>query len=304
MPAKPAIDPQDRDVVVDVPGGPSALQSGSYALEALSGCRGTRASCFGSVLRDDWLHLWYYNPCGIVYTRQALSLIHDFEKFAAIVIAIVGCTPEYFGGFPTTVMKPLSPNPEAFPPSDLTSNTFYVRRVKGKQKLHVTLAASVTTSYGLTGRRSFIYFAEVTPGVDPKKENKSEVIVKFSYQAAHRALEQGIIERARKAGIGHLPVVHAWEDLWRLEDSSRVLAVRRKQRKTHASKEAIEKELEAAKTIHGFPLYEDRILRAIVYPQYQSIKDLFTDCFELIPIMVEQMIDCMFGHRRMYGRVA
>ena len=54
--------------------------------------------------------------------------------------------------------------------------------------------------------------------------------------------------------------------------------------------------------VHSLPadiqneMYEDRVFRAIVYPQYHSIKELFTDCFELIPIMVEQIIDCTLSH--------
>ena len=38
--------------------------------------------------------------------------------------------------------------------------------------------------------------------------------------------------------------------------------------------------------------YEDKILRAIVYTRYASIKDLFAERCELIPVMVDQLIDC------------
>ena len=40
------------------------------------------------------------------------------------------------------------------------------------------------------------------------------------------------------------------------------------------------------------PAYEDRIFRAIVYTEYFSIRDLFAEHVELVPIMVDQMIDC------------
>ena len=80
-----------------------------------------------------------------------------------------------------------------------------------------------------------------------------------------------------------------------LPDSARVIAVRKKQRLTAAETDAINEELKAKKSKYGFPLYEDRVFRAIVYSQYQSIKVLFGEHFELIPIMVDQMIDCKFS---------
>ena len=118
------------------------------------------------------------------------------------------------------------------------------------------------------------------------------MVVKFSYQAAGRAPEHGIIQSARDAGVSHLPVVHAWKDLWRLEDSAFTLAVRQRQSETNALREDIVKELRAAKNTWNLPLYEDRVFRAIVYPQYYSIRDLFVEHYELIPVMVDQMIDC------------
>ena len=38
--------------------------------------------------------------------------------------------------------------------------------------------------------------------------------------------------------------------------------------------------------------YEDRVFRAIAYTAYESIRDLFVEKWELIPVMVDQMIDC------------
>ena len=211
------------------------------------------------------------------------------------MITIACGTPEVFGAFPPTIMSPPSPYPDAFPPTDLNRNSFAVTRVDADEELRVTLQSSLATSYALTGRRSFIYVASVSPGVGPTASEKSQVIVKFSYQAATRVPEQGIIQRARDAGIEHLPVVHAWRDLWMLPDSARVIAVRKKQRLTAAETDAINEELKAKKSKYGFPLYEDRVFRAIVYSQYQSIKVLFGEHFELIPIMVDQMIDCKFS---------
>ena len=288
---QPPCDPQDRKVSADVAGGEGALQSGSYALEALSCTSGSRTSCFGAVLQDAKLYLWYYDACGIVYTRNSLSLVSDFEKVAAIIIAIAGCTPERFGAFPPSVMRPLTPYPDAFPPRDLNRNSFSVTSVEGNDELRVTLQSSLTTSYCLTGRRSFIYNASFVPEAKPDTPER-EVVVKFSYQAAGRAPEQEIIKRALDAGVEHLPTVHAWKDLFQLEDSARVIAVRKKLRETKATETEIRAELRDAKSKYGIPLYEDRVFRAIVYPKYGSIRDLFVKHFELIPIMVNQMIDC------------
>ena len=302
MVAQPSIDPQDRETSAAVVGGDVAFQSGSYALELLADTFGTRTCCFGTVMKDHRLFLWFYNACGIVYTQGPLSLVQDFEKVAALVIAIAGCTPERFGAFPPTVMKPLSPYPGSFPPTSLKGYVFPVQRVEsadsasGLTELRVKLQASLTTTYALTGRRSFIYTATTNPSVDAAHPKNSSVVVKFSYQAAGRAPEQGIIQLARNAGVSHLPVVHAWKDLWKLEDSAFTIAVRQKKREAQVSAADIE-ELKATRNTWKLPLYEDRVFRAIVYPKYYSIRELFVERYDLIPVMVDQMIDCMSPFR-------
>ena len=130
METRPSTDPRNRQEAIKVAGEDGAIQCASNALEVMSGTYGTRTCCFGTVMVDHRLYLWYYDACGIVYTKESLSLLHDFEKVAALIIALAGCTPERFGAFPTTTMKPLLPYPKAFPPPNLVGNSFVVDRVE------------------------------------------------------------------------------------------------------------------------------------------------------------------------------
>ena len=283
------LDPQDKNSTIDLNGGNAAIQSGSYALELLSCTYGSRKSCFGTVVKDDQVYLWYYDACGIVYTDRMLSLVGDFEDVAAIFIAIADCTPDRFGALPTSIIAPPNPYPQHFPPPSLHGNLLSLKCV-GEGEMTVTLDQSVSAQYSLTGRRSFIYTADVKQR--SPAATSTRVIVKFSYQVTTRSAEYDILEQARKRGVQHVADIHAWRELWTLTDSTRSSAFRQEKRDNNARKRDLIKKLAEATDMHGFPEYEDRIFRAVVYTEYGSIWTLFGKHFELVPIMVDQMIDC------------
>ncbi|KAJ3556845.1 hypothetical protein NM688_g1796 [Phlebia brevispora] len=257
----------------------AAIQSGAYALEVLSCTYGTRSFCHGAVLKDEKVSLWYYDAAGIVYTKQYLSLVRDFEKVAAIIVGSACCAPEQFGAIPTSVMKPSIPHSKGFPPDNLRGSTLNVRHPTTGKRVRITLKDSLYTQYVLLGRRTFTYTMKA-PSI-----SKSELIAKFAYQVTTRRPEHELVTIACEAGVKHLPVIHMWADLWKMSEGTR---------RIFFGSDEQEK-------------YEDRTLRMIVYARYSSIKDLFPKRCELIPIMVEQMIDCestlnSLVDRRTHGR--
>lgn len=253
--------PSHSHVAVEV-----AIQAASYALELLSCTHGTRASCFSSILIDDGISLWYYDAAGVVYTAEFVSLIDDFEIFAAIIVGFANCTPEQFGVLPCSVVQPHVPYSRKFPPENLDEHTLYLSHPATGERVAVTLDQSIFAAYGMLGRRTFLYSINTDPIVSDK-----ELIMKMSYQASTRRQEYQLVRTARKAKVGHLPKVHMWGDLWKLSDGVRSAFYTKSD---------------------GRAEYEDRTLRAIVYTRYTPSRDVLADDCRLIPLMVDQMLDC------------
>lgn len=254
----------------------AALQSASYALEVLSCTYGTRLFCKAAIVKDDRLFLWYYDACGTICTEEYLSIIHDFATVAAVIVGMARCTPEQLGSLPSSVMKPPVPYPRAFPPANLTGNYLHMRHPKTNRKIRVTLEDSIFTQYTLTGRRTFLYEAVTSPAISLRR-----LVIKFSYQVTTRPKEHELLEHARDAGVGHLPQVLMWADLWKVSAGVRKRFDKMKGEKAKAK----------TKTK---PEYEDRVLRAIIYIRYEPLRTLFPKRSDLIPVMVNQMIDCEF----------
>ena len=233
---------------------------------------GTRLFCHSSLLLDDKLSLHYYDACGIIQTRQHLSLLQDFEKTAAIFVALASCSLEQFGIMPTSIIK--APTPYIKPPHKFTDSYFTIKHPISKEPLQVTLVQSLYAQYVSSGRRTFAYTIKALPQLSDKS-----LMVKFSYQVVTRKPEYDLIKIARKAGVGHLPDVHAWADIWRMSEGLRRVLL-----------ETMTKEERGRQ--------EDRMLRMIVYTEYESIKSLFSRRCDLIPVMVEQMATCEFLSRK------
>ena len=278
-PAHSLLTPMDPGAVR----GAAAVQCAGYAVEVLSGTYGSRTSCFGIVVVDDRLSFWHYDAASIVYTAQKLSFILDFEAAAAAILAIADCTAEHFGAIPSSVMKPPRAYPQSFPPRTLRGYSFSMPSLDGRNTFKLTLQDPVNISYGFTGRRSFIYTAAIRP--IPDGYAKKSVIVKFSYQVNTRQPENVIVKLARDSGVDHIPDIHAYKDLWVLEDGTRTADERYR-----AAMERYGVTTDADKNQEK--RYEDRVLRAIAYTAYESIRVLFKEKWELIPVMVDQMIDC------------
>ena len=235
----------------------AAVQIGSYGLELMTGTRGARTSCFSASMKDDRIWFWYYDPTGILYTDTSISMVDDFEYFAAIIVAFASCTPEQFGALPRRIVQPPDGVETTLLKEDLRGHKLVLCNPKTNEPISFTFTRHIFTQYGLTGRRTFVYEADPSP-----RNGLPEVIVKCSYQAAGRRPEHELIEHARKHDVPHIPNVHMWGDLWTLPDIARESYRLSSQRARKAGEELVE------------PEYEDRIFRVIVYTRYYSIRNL------------------------------
>ncbi|PSR74565.1 hypothetical protein PHLCEN_2v9742 [Hermanssonia centrifuga] len=248
------------------------LQAGGYALEIASCTYGTRLFSTGVVLEDDRTSLWCYDAAGVVRTQETLSLFGDFEKVAAILVAFACCEPSQWGSLPPSIVTPPSsaPYPKHFPPKNLKGHTLEMRLPISKEKVLVTLGKPIFTQYNLVGRRTFLYEIKT----DSETLTKP-MVAKFSYQVTTRKAEQKLLRRAMKAGVKHLPEVHMWKDFWKLSEGARAIF------HEHDKDDQ----------------YEDRVFRGLVYTQYFPLKELFSKSCELIPRMIDQMLDCLHDLR-------
>ncbi|PSR97088.1 hypothetical protein PHLCEN_2v4369 [Hermanssonia centrifuga] len=245
------------------------LQAGGYALEVAACTYGTRLFCLGEVIEDDKVSLWYYDAAGIVRTQETISIIHDFEKYAAVVVAFGCCDPYQLGALPPVIRPPLSsPYPENFPPRTLKGYSLEMLMPDTNERVTLTLQDNIFTQYSLVGRRTFLYAIKTN-----SKTLKKPLIAKFSYQVTARRAEQELVEIARKAGVEHLPEVHLWGDLWDMSEGVRAAF--------HIKSED----------------YEDRVLRGLVYSKYLPLKELFSESCDLLPDMIDQMVDCLHDLR-------
>ena len=226
---------------------------------------GTRLHSTCLVMKDDITTLWFYDACGVVYTIEYVSILRNFETFAAIIITLAALSHEQFGMLPSSIMIPHQPYSRKFPPERLDETTLYIPDLLTSRQVEVTLDQSIYAQYVLVGRRTFLYSVAKT------SQTAQDLIMKFSYQVITRAKEEDIVAEAKRKKIAHIPDVHMSADLWRMSDGVR----------------------SAFYDAEGMKIgFEDRSLRVISYPRYRPLKDLFVDRCDLIPVMVDQMLDC------------
>ncbi|THH00114.1 hypothetical protein EW026_g2348 [Hermanssonia centrifuga] len=163
-------------------------------------------------------------------------------------------------------------------PSSLENHSFEMSQPSRKGTVRVTLKAPIFSHYSLVGRRTFLYDIKTSSCVAD-----TPLVVKMSYQVVGRMPEHKVLAIAHKAKVGHLPKAHMTRDLWKMSDGVRQIFYEK-------SKELSENENEIA-------TYEDRVLRALVYTKYLPIKNLFSKSVKSIPLMVDQMLDCLHDLR-------
>ncbi|EKM48974.1 uncharacterized protein PHACADRAFT_202165 [Phanerochaete carnosa HHB-10118-sp] len=250
----------------------------------MSSTNGTRIHSIGSMFKSDKISFWFYDSFGIVRTddSQSLSLVDQFEEVAAIVVAIACCDATRLGVMQGVTPPKGSKYPASFPPANLTGYTIKMplpnkRRARQPQMV-VTLDKPLFCQYALVGRHTTVYTATTSVAVGRKKGRA--VIVKLSQQAKGRKPEQDFLNAALEAGVDHLPELHSSIDLWSLSDGIRSVFLKRDPGHNE--------------------IFEDRILRAIVYTQYIPVQQFLaesSDAPEYIRLMVDQMMECLHDLR-------
>ncbi|PSR72315.1 hypothetical protein PHLCEN_2v11809 [Hermanssonia centrifuga] len=255
------------------------IQAGGYALEAAACTYGTRLFIHGIIIADDNLEFWYYDSSGYLRTKQTLSLFTDFCMVAAIIVGFARGDAAQWGALPPVISPPSSKSyPAHFPPKSLEDHSFDMTQSGRKGVVRVTLKTPIFSQYSLVGRRTFLYDIETSSIVAD-----TPLVVKMSYQVVGRMPEHKILAIAHKAKVGHLPKAHMWKDLWKLSDGVRQIFYERSK--------------ELSETGDDIATYEDRVLRALVYTKYLPIKTLFSKSVKFIPLMVDQMLDCLHDLR-------
>ncbi|THG95310.1 hypothetical protein EW026_g6325 [Hermanssonia centrifuga] len=156
------------------------LQAGGYALELASCTYGTRLFSLGSIVRDDKMSFWYYDASGYIRTEENVSVIKDFEKFAAIMVAFACGEPKHWGALPDIISPPPStPYPASFPPPSLKGHSIQMTLPETQEQVKVTLGKPIFTQYGIVGRRTFLYRIKTDTVVA-----QTPLVVKFAYQVA------------------------------------------------------------------------------------------------------------------------
>lgn len=127
----------------------AAIQTCSYALETLACTFGTRLFCVNIFVKNDRLYLWYYDACGYLYT-ESISVVADFEKTVALLVAIACSSPAQLGALPTFVQPTQdAPYPQNWPPESLKDHSLTIpfsissAGVQTSEGMHITLAEPV-----------------------------------------------------------------------------------------------------------------------------------------------------------------
>ena len=136
----------------------------------MSATHGARVHCICHLLKDDEITPWYYDASGAVNASESISMINDFPKYAAFIVAMASLTPEQHGSLPSSAPGPTA-SPAIWRPGDATSSFPYpdlagckiamYEDEDGAKKVRrtETLGEHVFSQYALFGRRTFVYTA-------------------------------------------------------------------------------------------------------------------------------------------------
>lgn len=290
---QPEADTVDSDSEEDVSEAPglAKLQSASYALEHLFESKGSRRFSISFILVDDRVCLCYYDATGILFSLLNFSIVSDFDTVAAIILIIATRTPEQLGSFsangfylPDDVVE--APGRSKYPLRSLTGCAVTLEAPSsshGKKQVRLTLHEPVACQYSLTGHRTVAYEATSDPPLTTK-----DIIIKISYQITTCQREQDLVAKGHEHGVAHLPDIHLAGDLEPgLED------IGRKADRATAARTGRNPYQDTGKWP---PKFEDVAIRVIVYSQYYSVRPLFAEFPETIPVMAEQILSCEIFH--------
>ena len=155
--------------------------------------------------------------------------------------------------------------PKHFPVSSLVGHTLQVNSLDeaDPELIGVTLDDHIYTQYTLFGRRTTVYKARSS------RHKGLNFVGKLSYQVATRRSEVTLVEKAKSAGVEHLPEFVGYKDLWKMSEGMRDL---------------FEKECKVD--------YEDRVLRFILGRLYQPVQVAIFERPETLNDLACQLVTC------------
>ena len=81
--------------------------------------------------------------------------------------------------------------------------------------------------------------------------------------------EMHLVTVAKLKEVPNLPVICLLEDIWKLSDGARPAFLK-----------------------NGGAVYDDMVLQVVGYPAYMPVQALFVERIDMLPVMVDQMLDC------------
>ncbi|CAL1697010.1 unnamed protein product [Somion occarium] len=239
-----------------------------YALEMLSCTRGTRLFFFQCLVVGDIVEFWYCDASGFVRSYQ-ISWVREFDKFAAILVAIACCDYAHFGLDIPNLSPPAPDLNPSIPPMSLTGYSTTMRHPTLDIDVKVTLGSEVFTQYSLVGRHTCVYDVTTEPPVSP-----DPLVIKMSLQSVCRTPEQELLALADGFPVSeHLPKAFMWTDRateWRLAHGVRgLMFLQNDEDET----------------------YEERCQRHIVFKKYKPIESVISS--SNMDHVFNQLLDCL-----------
>ncbi|CAL1697096.1 unnamed protein product [Somion occarium] len=239
-----------------------------YALEMLSCTRGTRLFFLQCLVVGDVVEFWYCVASGFVRSYQ-ISWVREFEKFAAILVAIACCDYAHFGLDIPNLSPPAPDLSPSIPPMSLTGYSTTMRHPTLDIDVKVTLGSEVFTQYSLVGRHTCVYDVTTEPPISP-----DPLVIKMSLQSVCRTPEQELLALADGFPVSeHLPKAFMWTNRateWRLAHGVRGLMF-------------LQNDEDEA--------YEERCQHFIIFKKYKPIELVLSPCN--MDHVFNQLLDCL-----------
>ena len=219
---------------------------------------------------------WYIDPCGMVVSNAGLCLLSNFTDFVAATVAIECLKTSGWEVIPRLILPEGMSKNDLLLAGTLRGCAFDVPRDSAADCMHhrVTFGECTYSRAALVGRRTVVYAAQAHPPFAGQKPAE-RIVAKLSYQSTARTAEYELIERARRAGVPHIPTVHGYHDLFDFESLQDGIRAR------------------IVEHCGVFDSYENRVARVLVSRMYTPLlQRLHKQPWDLVR-MVDQISECM-----------
>jgi len=200
---------------------------------------------------------WYYDAAGIISAKDTISMEHEFGLFASVIVAFYRCSEQQWGRLDIVGPDSFPSTPSAFPFRTLEGGTVHVGNAQ------IVFEGQIHCQHALVGRRTAVYGATVKQLGKPDRPG----VIKISYQVTTRRPEWEFIQEGHNRQVKHLPEVITYQDFARFSDG-----------------------VWGALFPANSDMYEDRVLRMIVFPRYTPIYEVINA--NNFTTVLRQLVDC------------